>query len=51
MDGNEEAREWYQALEARARDASGADLAAATSVCMHRLDFAAIMEKANYYFA
>jgi predicted aldo/keto reductase-like oxidoreductase len=51
LDGNEEAREWYQALESRVRDASGADLAAATSVCMNRLDFAAIMEKANYYFA
>jgi predicted aldo/keto reductase-like oxidoreductase len=50
MDGNEEARELYQALAAHERDASGADLAAAGHACMNRLDFAAILEKAKYYF-
>jgi predicted aldo/keto reductase-like oxidoreductase len=50
-DGNLEAREYYQALAAELRNPKGADLAAARHACLAGLDFAAILEKAQRYFA
>lgn len=51
VDGTLEARDWYRALPTTARDATGADLSAATGLCGCGVDYARVLNKARRYFA
>jgi len=51
QDGNTEAREFYQALPAAARDTSAVDLAALRDGCHFKTDYPEIMRRADRYFA
>jgi predicted aldo/keto reductase-like oxidoreductase len=51
QDGNTEAREFYHALPAEARDASSVDLAALRDGCHFKTDYPGIIRRAERYFA
>ena len=51
QDGLVQAREFYQALPASARDAAGVDLAALRDQCAFRIDYPEIVKRAQRNFA
>ena len=51
QDGNTEARDFYRALPAEARDASTADLAALRDGCHFKTDYPEIIRRAERYFS
>ena len=51
QDGNVEARSYYQALPAAARDASKVDLAALRAGCHFQTNYPDIIRRAERYFA
>jgi predicted aldo/keto reductase-like oxidoreductase len=51
QDGSLEAKDFYRALPAVARNASGVDLAALRDNCALRVDYADILKRAQRYFA
>jgi hypothetical protein len=51
QDGNTEARNYYQALATKHRDASTVDLAALRNACHFKTDYPEIVRRAERYFA
>ena len=51
QDGNQEARAMYQALSPSLRDHSSIDLAGLRDRCAFKIDYPAIMRRAEHYFA
>jgi predicted aldo/keto reductase-like oxidoreductase len=49
-DGNLEARDYYRGLPTAVRDASGVDLAALRDRCAFKIDYPAIVKRAEEYF-
>ncbi|MCU0772150.1 MAG: aldo/keto reductase [Verrucomicrobia bacterium] len=51
QDGNTEAREFYHALPAAARNSAGVDLASLRDRCAFHVDYPEVVRRAGHYFA